>query len=274
MKQIAAYSICLLLGITVISCKNKESEKSEDKKISIKEEQVSYTSDGIEMKSYVAYDENKKDKRPGILVVPEWWGVNDYVRSRIKQLAGLGYVAMAVDFYGNGKQADNPDSAGKLATPFYMDPAMAQRRFDAAKAKLVSYMQVDSSKLGAMGYCFGGAQVINMAKLGEDLKGVVSFHGNLAVIPPVKGMKADVLVCHGEDDKFVLPAEVAIFKEQMDSVGAHFIFVSYPGATHSFTNPQATEWGKKFNLPLAYNENADTLSWKEMTTFFNKVFQR
>lgn len=274
MKQIAAYSICLLLGITVISCKNKESKKSEDKKISIKEEQVSYTSDGIEMKSYVAYDENKKDKRPGILVVPEWWGVNDYVRSRIKQLAGLGYVAMAVDFYGNGKQADNPDSAGKLATPFYMDPAMAQRRFDAAKAKLVSYMQVDSSKLGAMGYCFGGAQVINMAKLGEDLKGVVSFHGNLAEIPPVKGMKADVLVCHGEDDKFVLPAEVAIFKEQMDSVGAHFIFVSYPGATHSFTNPQATEWGKKFNLPLAYNENADTLSWKEMTTFFNKVFQR
>ena len=273
MKKILTYCMCLSLGITIISCKNKEAEISDKKTVSVKEEQVSYTSDGIEMKSYIAYDENNKDRRPAVLVAPEWWGVNDYVRSRLKQLAELGYVAMAIDFYGNGKQADNPDSAGKLATPFYMDPAMAQRRFDAAREKLLSYSQVDSLKLGAIGYCFGGAQVINMAKLGENLKGVVSFHGNLAVMPPQKGIKADILVCHGDDDQFVLPEEVATFKRQMDSVGAHYTFVSYPGATHSFTNPKATEWGKKFNLPLAYNENADTLSWKEMKTFFKRVLQ-
>jgi dienelactone hydrolase len=272
MRNIYLYAFCLL-AFTVMSCKNKEENKAGENKISVKEEQVSYMSDGMEMKSYIAYDENNKNKRPAILVVPEWWGVNDYVRSRIKQLAELGYVAMAVDFYGNGKQADNPDSAGKFATPFYADPQMAKRRFDAAKEKLVSYLQVDSSKLAAMGYCFGGAQVINMAKLGEDLKGVVSFHGNLAVMPPTTGMKADVLVCHGDDDKFVSPEEVATFKKQMDSVGAHYTFVSYPGATHSFTNPQATEWGKKFNLPLAYNENADTLSWKEMKSFFERVLR-
>ncbi len=150
---------------------------------------------------------------------------------------------------------------------------MAKRRFDAAKAKLISYLQVDSSRLAAMGYCFGGAQVINMAKLGEDLKGVVSFHGNLAVIPATKDMKADVLVCHGADDKFVPQEEVAKFKMQMDSVGAHYTFIAYPGAVHSFTNPKATEWGKKFNLPLAYNENADTLSWKEMKSFFERVLK-
>ena len=273
MRKILLYGCSFLVLLNFLLCRNNGEEKKDGNKTSIKEELITYMSDGIEMKSYIAYDENKKNKRPAVLVVPEWWGVNDYVRSRIKQLAELGYVAMAVDFYGNGMQADNPDSAGKLATPFYADPQMAKRRFDAAKAKLVSYLQVDSTRLAAMGYCFGGAQVINMAKLGEDLKGVVSFHGNLAMLPATKDMKADVLVCHGADDKFVSEQEVATFKKQMDSVGAHYTFIAYAGATHSFTNPMATEWGKKFNLPLAYNENADTLSWKEMRAFFDKVLR-
>ncbi|MEO8405440.1 MAG: dienelactone hydrolase family protein [Chitinophagaceae bacterium] len=239
-----------------------------------KEENVMYTGDSITMDGYVVYDENKQGARPAVLVVPEWWGLNDYTKRRARELAGLGYIAMAVDLYGNGKQADNPDSAGKYSTPFYQNPQMAKARFDAALAKLKTYSQTDASKIGAIGYCFGGAQVISMAKLGDDLKGVVSFHGNLTVVPANKDLlKAEILVCHGADDKFVSSAEVDQFKHQMDSIGAKYTVKVYPGATHAFTNPDATALGKKFNIPIAYNAAADTASWNEMKGFFGRIFQ-
>jgi len=240
----------------------------------IKEETVSYTAGNLGVKSFVAYDESNAGKRPAVLIVPEWWGLNDYVKRRAKQLAELGYIALAVDFYGDGKIADNPDSAGKWATPFYKNPQLAKTNFDAALEKIKTYPQTDTTKIAAIGYCFGGAQVLNMARMGEPLKAVVSFHGNLAGVPVKKDLlKANVLVCHGEADQFVKPAEVAAFKKSMDSVGASYTFKSYPGATHAFTNPDATAMGQKFKLPIAYNGAADTASWNEMKTFFATVFQ-
>ena len=240
----------------------------------IREEAVSYTAGGLTMNSFIAWDESSDKKRPAILVIPEWWGLNDYAKGRAKQLAELGYIALAVDFYGNGKTADNPDSAGKLAMPFYKDVKLAQSHFDAALAKLKSYPQTDTSQIAAIGYCFGGAQVLNMARLGEDLKGVVSFHGNLVGVPADKKLlKAKILVCHGEADQFVKPEEVAAFKKQMDAIGADYTLKTYPGATHAFTNPNSTAVGEKFKMPIAYNAAADTASWAEMKTFFGKIFK-
>ncbi len=238
----------------------------------ITEEVVNYTADTVASVGYVAYA-NKTEKLPIVLVVPEWWGVTDYTKSRVKQLAELGYLALAVDMYGHGKIANNPDEAKALAMPFYMDPNLAKTRFEAALAQAKTYAQADTSKIAAVGYCFGGSVVLNVAKLGTPLDGVVSFHGGLAGVTPSKGgTKADVLVCHGAADSFVPAAEVTKFKTQMDSVGAHYTFKEYADATHAFTNPEATEIGKKFNLPLAYNEAADKNSWNDMKEFFSKIF--
>ncbi len=244
------------------------------KAVSVKEDAVTYKADTTSLSGFVAYDESNTKKRPGILVVPEWWGVTDYTRSRVKQLAELGYIAITVDMYGNGKIADNPTDAGNYAMPFYKNPQLAKGRLDAALAKLETYPQLDTANIAAIGYCFGGAMVLNAARLGEPYKGVVSFHGGLVGVPAEKGkIKAKILALHGEDDKFVLPAEVATFKKQLDSVGADYTFKSYPGATHAFTNPGATAMGQKFKLPIAYNAAADTASWKEMKDFFVQLFK-
>lgn len=260
------------------ACNNNNTTTSTetDKKVSqeIKEEAVSYSSDTTTMNGFLAYDASTDKKRPVVLVVPEWWGLNDYSKSRVKQLASLGYLAMAVDMYGNGKTADNPELAGQLATPFYKDPAFAKKRFDAALAKIKTYPMADTNQIAAIGYCFGGGMVLNMARLGEKLSGVVSFHGSLVGVPADKNLlTAPILVCHGEADKFVPVEEVAAFKKQMDSINAVYTFKSYAGATHAFTNPDATEMGKKFSMPIAYNAAADSASWIEMKTFFGKIFK-
>jgi dienelactone hydrolase len=270
--------ISLLPAILVIfaACNNNNDQKAQETATSTpsyKEENITYTGDSITMNGYVVYDENKQGPRPAVLVVHEWWGLNDYSKRRAKELAELGYIAMAVDMFGEGKQADNPDSAGKLAMPFYKDPQMAKRRFDAALARLKTYSQTDTAKIAAIGYCFGGSMVLNMAKLGDPLAGVVSFHGDLRGVPADKELlKAKVLVCHGSSDKFVPQEQVDQFKQQMDSIKADYTFREYADATHAFTNPAATETGKKFNIPIAYNAAADTASWKEMKEFFGKIF--
>jgi dienelactone hydrolase len=208
------------------------------------------------------------------LVLPEWWGYTDYVKRRARQLAELGYLAIAVDMYGDGKVAADPTEAKKLSGPFYGDPLMAKRRFDAALAKIKEFKEADTTNIAAIGYCFGGGILLNVARLGENLKGVVSFHGSLIGVPANKDLlKAKILVCHGEADKFVSPADVAMFKKQMDSIGADYTFKSYPNATHAFTNPDATALGIKFSMPIAYNEAADKASWKEMQDFFKKIFE-
>ena len=269
----------LTSSILIISCNNNTNNsqtntmKDSTLSVTIKEDSVSYTLDGKSYKGYVTYDSSTKDKRPAVLVVHEWWGLTDYPRNRAKQLAELGYIAMAIDMYGDGKTADNPKTAQELATPFYKDPSLAKTRLEAALQKLKEYQQVDAAKIAAIGYCYGGYVVLNAAKLGTDLKGVVSFHGGLGGAPVKKELiKAKILVCHGEADQFVNP-ELAGFKKSMDSAGVEYTFKSYPNATHAFTNPAATENGKKFSIPIAYNAAADSASWKDMKEFFNRIFK-
>jgi dienelactone hydrolase len=240
-----------------------------------KEETVTYNGDHATMNGFVVYDENSTVKRPAVLVVPEWWGLNEYTKTRARQLAKLGYVAMAVDLYGNGKIADNPDSAKAFAMPFYMNPGSAKARLDAAIAKIRTYGAVDSSNVGAIGYCFGGGMLLNTVRLGDELKGVVSFHGSLIGTPARKDLlKTKILVCHGNADQFVSPKDVAEFKKQMDSIGADYKFIGYDSATHAFTNPDATALGLKFKMPIAYNEKADMASWAAMKDFFTDLFKK
>jgi dienelactone hydrolase len=275
MKQTVIRLIILAAVFSGATACNNETEKTAEVKDTVlKEESITYTGDGVTMNGFVVYDDNKEGTRPAVLVVPEWWGLNDYGMMRARELAKLGYIAMAVDMYGSGKTADNPDSAGAFAGPFYQNPQMAMTRIVAALAKLKSYSQTDSNNIAAIGYCFGGAMVLNTARMGLDVKGVVSFHGNLVGTPLNKDLlKAKILVCHGAADPFVPAAEVATFKKQMDSVGIPYTFKEYANATHAFTNPNATAMGEKFNIPIKYNAAADSASWKDMKDFFTSLFQ-
>ncbi len=242
---------------------------------SIKEETVTYMADGVTMKGYVAYDQNIRGKRPAVVVVHEWWGLNDYSKMRVRQLAELGYIAMAADMYGNGKNAANPTEAQNLSTPFYKDPNLAKTRLDAAIKKVKEYSQTDPANIAAIGYCFGGFVVLNAAKLGADIKGVVSFHGGMGGAPVVKNLlKARVLVCYGGKDKFVSQHDVEVFKHQLDSIRVDNTFKFFANATHAFTNPDATKLGKEFNMPIEYNADADRDSWNDMKVFFNRIFKK
>ena len=268
-------SLAIGLLFSFITCNNPDEKKEETATTpKYKEETVSYKLDTVTMNGYVVYDESTNKKRPAVLVVHEWWGLNDYPRMRAKQLAELGYIAFAVDMYGNGKTVDNPTDAGNMSTPFYTNPQLAKDRFAAALKRLKEYSVVDPDNIAAIGYCFGGGVLLNNARLGENLNGIVSFHGGLVGTPPNKDLlKSRILVCHGAADSFVPQADVDKFKKQMDSIGADYIFKSYPDATHAFTNPYATETGKKFNIPIAYNAAADTASWNDMKAFFGMIFK-
>lgn len=266
----------VLLSSLFTSCSNepqKQTATAPDSTATggMKEETITFTGDSASLKGFVVYNDSIKGKRPAILVFPEWWGMNEYPKMRARELAKLGYVAMAVDVYGDGKIADNPDSAKAYATPFYMHPEKAKARIDAAIARIRQYENVDSANIGAIGYCFGGGILINTARLGDaDLKAIVSFHGNLIGTPARKDLlKTKMLICHGNADKFVSPQDVAMFKKQMDSIGASYTFIGYDSATHAFTNPASTETGKKFNMPIAYNPKADSASWDAMKNFFS-----
>lgn len=275
-------AIGLLIAFPVIISCNSQNSNTETatmkdsvtiQPVAIKEESATYSVGGKNFNGYISYDSNQQGKRPAILVVHEWWGLTDYPRDRAKQLAGLGYIAMAVDMYGDGKTGEDPKTAQELATPFYKDPTLAKTRLNAAMEKLKTFPQTDTSKIAAIGYCYGGFIVLNAAKLGADLKGVVSFHGDLSGVPVNKDLlKAKILICQGESDQFVTPIQVAAFKKSMDSAGVNYIFKSYPNATHAFTNPAATEKGKKYNLPIEYNAAADSASWNDMKDFFKGIF--
>lgn len=260
----------------LFSCKSGDKKKEDPatKEHKLKEEVITYRVDSLHMVSYLVYDENMEGKRPGVLVIHEWWGLNDYAKMRARKLAELGYVAMAVDMYGDDRMGNDPDAAQKLSMPFYNDPSLAKKHFDAALENFKNNPEVDTTKLAVMGYCFGGGVALGVARMGENLKGAVSFHGNLNVVPLNKDLlKADILVCTGGADPFVPQSEVDLFKKQMDSIGAKYTLKIYDSATHAFTNPAATELGRKFNLPIAYNAKADSASWMEMQSFFKRIFQ-
>lgn len=237
-------------------------------------EEVTYSTDSTEMKGYIAYDANAEGKRPGILIVHEWWGHNDHVRDRAKMLAEMGYVAMALDMYGDGKKAEHPSDAGKFSSEVFANLDEAKARFEKAMETLKGNSSVDTDKIGAIGYCFGGSVVLSMANAGYDLDGVVAFHSGvqLPIAPDAEKMKAKVLVCNGADDPFISPESITAYKASMDAIGADYQYLSYPGAVHAFTNAGATELGEKFELPLAYNEEVDQASWEEMKKLFNQVF--
>lgn len=242
----------------------------------IKHEEVSYSANGVTMKGYLAYDDAVKGKRPGVLVVHEWWGHNEYARKRANMLAALGYTALAVDMYGDGKQASHPQDAGKFAGEVMQNAEGAKARFVAALELLKKHKTVDATRIAAIGYCFGGGVVLHIARAGVDLKGVVSFHGSYATQTPAeKGkVKAAVLVCHGAADQFASPEEIEGLKKEMQNAGVDFQFIAYEGAKHSFTNPEADENGKKFNIPIAYNKAADEKSWADMQQFLKRIFAK
>lgn len=237
-------------------------------------EEVSYEADGVTLIGYLAYDDAIKGERPGVLVVHEWWGQNEYARKRARMLAELGYTALAVDMYGEGQVVDNPRDAGELASEVSMNLPLEKARFEAGMHFLRNQKTVDADEIAAFGYCFGGGVVLNMARIGESLRGVASFHGVLGTDHPAKPwkIKARIISFSGEADPMIGADKVAAFRKEMDGAGAKYEVVTYPGAKHAFTNPNADELGKKFNMPIAYDAEADKDSWEQATMFLRDVF--
>ncbi|SDA23718.1 Dienelactone hydrolase [Nitrosospira sp. Nsp18] len=238
--------------------------------------EVTYSANGTLLKGYIAYDDAIQGKRPGVLVVHEWWGLDDYARKRARMLAQSGYTALALDMYGEGKQVHHPDDAGKFAGELAKNLPLAKTRFEAAMEYLRQQKNVDAKNIAALGYCFGGSVVLQMARLGEDLKGVVSFHGNLATAHPAQPgeVRARIISFTGTDDPMIPAEQVAAFRQEMEKAGANYKAVTFAGAKHSFTNPAADEYGRKFNLPLAYDAAADKASWSETENFLAGIFKQ
>jgi dienelactone hydrolase len=232
---------------------------------------VEYDHNGTVLEGYLAYDDAVKGKRPGVLVVHEWWGLNDYVRMRVNKLAELGYVAFALDMYGKGIWTEDPKEAKELSGHLRGQPIMRQRA-RAGLDILKNNSQVDPTRIAAIGYCFGGTTVLELAYGGDDITGVVSFHGGLTAPKPedLNRIKAKFLICHGADDGFIPPAAIQAFQDGMRKSGADWQMVFFGGAVHSFTNPEADKRGIQ---GLAYNKNADERSWKYMQLFFEEIFK-
>ncbi len=237
--------------------------------------ELTYSADTTEMRGYIAYDESIAEKRPGILVVHEWWGHTDYVRMRADMLAKLGYVALAVDMYGDGQKADHPDDAKKFAGMVMSNMETSVARFQAAYDQLAQHPQVDPASISAVGYCFGGSLILAFANAGMDLDGVAAFHSGVQLpVMPGEELQAKVLVQNGADDPMVSPQSVETYKAAMDAVDASYEYITYPNATHAYTNPHATEIGNEFDLPLAYHAEADKKSWDKLQAFLSELYPR
>jgi len=260
-SRITLILVVLLIGLPAQAATNVDTQT------------VNYRAGDTEMRGYLAYDGEQEQSRPGVLVVPEWWGLNDYARRRARDLAELGYVALAVDMYGGGKATADPEQAGIWAGAIGKDPELARARFMAALQALKGQQGVDPERVAAIGYCFGGTVVLNMARDSAELDGVVSFHGTLPVDrpPAPEQIEADVLVLHGGADSYVTAAQMAEFTRQMQHAGADFDIITYPGAKHSFTNPAADAVAQKFDLDVGYDVQADHQSWREMRAFLTQV---
>ena len=239
---------------------------------SVTTKDVSYEANGTTLKGHLATP--AEPNGAGVVVVHEWWGINDYIRGRARQLAELGYTALAADMYGDGQTADAPEGATKLMSAALGDVPAIEARFKAACDLLESRDGVHSGKLAAIGYCFGGAVVLHAARVGMPLAGVVSFHGSLGSFhkPAPGSVRAKILVCHGAADALVPQSDVEKFKAEMDAAKADYELVEYAGALHGYTNPAATEKGKQYGMPLAYDKKADEQSWNDMQKLFSEIF--
>lgn len=241
----------------------------------IRTEFVTYKAGDTDCKGYLAWDANRKGPRPGVLVVHEWWGHNDYAQRRARMLAELGYTALALDMYGDGKSTEHPTEAGAFMKATLADLPAAVERFEAARALLETHPTTDAAQTAAIGYCFGGGIVLGMARMGMDLDAVCSFHGSLATDSPATAgaVKAEVFVAHGEADAMVSAGDVAALKDEMAASGAAFEFHSYPYARHGFTNPAADQKAKDYGIPIGYSPVADAASWQQMQAFLARVFE-
>jgi dienelactone hydrolase len=237
----------------------------------VKTETVTYKVGDTMFKSYLAWDDAKPGKRPGVVVFPEWWGLNDYARKRAEQLAGMGYVALAADMYGDGKTTEHPKEAGMLAGAVRKDIKTWEARAAAALKTLSGDPKVDGKKLAAIGYCFGGTTALQLAYTGADVAAVVSFHGALTVPndDQLKAIKGKILICHGALDTFIPEETAQKTRAALDKGHIDYEMVYYGGAVHSFTNPDADKRGMQ---GLAYNANADRRSWEAMSDLFREAF--
>lgn len=238
----------------------------------IKERTIEYKQGDTTLEGYLVYDDSIDEKRPGVVVVHDWMGFGPYANGRARQLAELGYIALAVDIYGQGVRPQNTEEAGKLAGQYKQDRELLRARALAGLEVLKNQPLTDASRVAAIGYCFGGTTALEMARSGADLTGVVSFHGGLHTPHPddAKNIKGKVLVLHGADDPYVPLEEVEHFQQEMRDANVDWQMVYYSGAVHSFTHPQA---GNDNSKGAAYNEKADKRSWEAMKTFFKEIFK-
>jgi dienelactone hydrolase len=237
----------------------------------VQTKEITYKAGKVTAKGFLAWDDAVKGPRPGVLVVHEWWGLNDYARHRAEELARLGYIALAADMYGDGQSTTHPDEAGKMASQVRANLAEWRQRAEAALDTLKAQPQCDKTRLAAIGYCFGGSTALQLAFSGADLRAVATFHAALPTPTPedVRHTKATLLICHGADDKFISDASIKAFRDALDKGGVKYEFVSYPGAVHSFTVPEADKVG---NPGMKYNKGADEDSWKRMKALFAEKF--
>jgi dienelactone hydrolase len=242
--------------------------------VKLNTETVLYSTDSTEMKGYFAYDENSTDKRPGILVVHEWWGQTDYARKRADMLAELGYVALAVDMYGGGATAEHPQEAMGFSSAVMQNMPESKARFEAAYKTLAAHPMVEQGSISAVGYCFGGSVAMTMANTGMELDGVAAFHSGVN-LPNAPGadLKASMLVQNGGADPMITAEDAERFKQAMDSAGGKLEYISYPGVLHAYTNPEADALGEKYELPLKYNAEADSASWDKMKAFLAALYR-
>jgi dienelactone hydrolase len=257
MKQILVLAVAILLPATVMA--------------DIHTEVVEYTSDGAVLEGFLAYDKNLKGKQPGVIVVPDWQGLRSFYQEITKKLAGMGYIAFAADIYGKGIRPATGKEAAVESNKYKSDRKLMRKRVQAALEELKKVANVDLNRIAAIGYCFGGTVVLELARSGADIKGVVSFHGGLSTPTPndAKNIKAKVLALHGADDPYAPPKEVAAFQDEMRNAGVDWHMIIYGDAVHAFTNPAA---GADKSKGVAYNEKADKRSWKAMKSFFEEIF--
>lgn len=261
MRHTPLFSIALLLALSVLPAR-----------AAIKTQVVDYKDGQVTLQGFLAFDDAKPANAPGVLIIHEWWGHNEYARNRAQQLAALGYVAFALDMYGKGVTANTPEEAGKLATPFYADRALMRSRANAGLDVLKAQKQVDPKRIAAIGYCFGGTTAIELARGGADLVGVAGFHAGLDFPNPdeSKNIKGSLLLCTGADDPMVTPDKVTSFEEQLRKAGVDYQINIYANAVHAFSNPAADA----HNIPgIKYNEKADKRSWEALRQFFKEAFK-
>lgn len=243
-----------------------------DANAALKTEKIEYRHGDVVLEGYLAYDDSVKGKRPGVLVIHEWWGLNDYIRSRAEQLAMLGYIAFAADMYGKGVMAKTAEEAGMLASMHRSNRKLMRARANAGLEVLKQHVLADAGHIAAIGYCFGGGTVLELARSGADIGGVVSFHGNLDTPDPgdAKNIKGKVLVLHGGDDPYVKPEQVFAFEDEMRKAAVDWQVVIYGNAVHSFTNPAS---GSDRSKGVAYDKKADMRSWEAMKLLFSELFR-